>query len=219
MRLSTEGFIGVWVSVAMAVTLVSSLYLVFAKPLKKGYTSNETRETREMSPMVSAPITSSTPTTSPTGDWKTYINTKYKYSIKYPKQYAPLGVDGAYHPIPAEDAAIVLFRDSPLPPSWLDPLISALEIRALKADQAEAEKRVLEEAAQDAPCAGCPAKSSILIAGKVADVYDGWGGSYTLYKSVLLKHEGVFFDLEYPSDSSYEPSISELMLSTFQFVP
>lgn len=218
MRLSTKGFIGVWVSVAMAVTLVS-LYLVFAQPLKKGYTSNETRETREMSPMVSAPITSSTPTTSPTGDWKTYTNTKYKYSIKYPKQYAPFGVDDSYHPIPAEDAAIVLFRDSPLPSIWLDPLISALEIRVLKTARAKAEKHVLEEAAQEAPCAGCPSKSSVLIAGEVADVYDGWGGSYTLYKIVLLEHEGVFFKLEYPSDNSYEPSISELMLSTFQFVP
>lgn len=168
-------------------------------------------------PKTSIPQPSPQPQKDETSDWKTYTNTKYGYSIKYPEEYMPYGLDKESKQITSSDAKSVMFSRELPPSTYNDPLPAALWIKVLDKGGYEAQRQKLDEAAGKAPCAGCPVKNKSKIGDYEATLYDGYGG-YTIDKVWLLNYQDRYLYFSYSLDFGYDNKTPELMLATFKFL-
>ncbi|TSC54185.1 MAG: hypothetical protein LiPW16_113 [Microgenomates group bacterium LiPW_16] len=111
--------------------------LVFAGAVFGAYKFGQ-KQVQPVPKPTPTPVAVSTPTPDPTADWKTYINTKYGYSIKHPVSYLledfsigtthQIGISGVYF------KAIIRVRKEEELPYYLDQESSGeIELGGIKA--------------------------------------------------------------------------------------
>lgn len=98
----------------LAILIILTLFLIKANKTIQITENIISSPTSIPTPTLIPPQISITPTTDPTADWKTYTNSTYKYSIKYPNNWlSKISTDGSLNlTTPENEKAVKEIRKS-----------------------------------------------------------------------------------------------------------